>query len=158
MLNTAQLVKQYKAVLNRLPSRSPNMQRVIAASNQVSLRPERRQSSSCASAAMPAIVSSVGQSASAEDSGVSASGHVGGASSSAEQSASSGQAAASDSNIASESEELKSIQEVAQWLETLPDLTVDAELVKMHEAVLVSKERSPEKKGYGACVDHGSRQ
>ena len=103
MLNNAQLLKRHKAVLNSLPLTSPNMQRVVAASNQVRLRLERRQSSSCASAAepadvsssssgasaaMPAIVSSVGQSASAEDSGVSASGHFGGASSSAVQSAS----------------------------------------------------------------------
>ena len=95
MLNTAQLVKRYKAVLNSLPSRSPNMQRVIAASSSCASAAEPANvssSSSGASAAMPAIVSSVGQSVSAEDSGVSASGHFSGArSSSAVQSASSGE-------------------------------------------------------------------
>ena len=41
---------------------------------------------------------------------------------------------------------MKSIEEIAQWLETLPDLTVDAELVKMQEALLMSREEQPAKR------------
>ena len=44
---------------------------------------------------------------------------------------------------------MKSIEEVAQWLETLPDLTVDAELVKTHEALVVVREEEPAQKRYG---------
>ena len=152
---------------------------MVAASNQVRLRLERMQSSSCASAAQPADVSSrssgasaaqpaavssrssgasaaqpadvssAGQSASAEDSGVSASGRVGGGSSSALRPQSSSQAAGSGANRDGEPEEMKSIEEVAQWLETLPDLTVDAELVKTHEALVVVREEEPAQKRYG---------
>ena len=80
---------------------------------------------------------------SAAEPGVSASGRVGGGSNSADQSESSREAAGSGGNRTRGSEELKSIEEVAQWLDTVPDRTVDAELVKLHEVVLVLREESP---------------
>ena len=83
---------------------------------------------------------------SAAEPGVSASGRVGGGSSSADQFESSREVAGSGGNRTRGSEELKSIEEVAQWLDTVPDRTVDAELAKMHEAVLVLREESPKKK------------
>ena len=51
---------------------------------------------------------------------------------------------------------MKSIEEVAQWLETLPDLTVDAELVKTHEALVVVREEQPaQKKAWPPCKAWG---
>ena len=38
---------------------------------------------------------------------------------------------------------MTSMDDIVQWLETLPDLTVDAKLVNMREAVLVLSEESP---------------
>ena len=41
---------------------------------------------------------------------------------------------------------MTSVEELAQWLETSPDLTVGAELVTIQEALLVLREEQPAKR------------